>query len=427
MADEQKLTVGVPGETFPGEARVALVPSLLPQLEKAGMQALIQSGAGQAAGFPDDTYAEKGANVLGSREEVFAAADIILQVRTFGSNTNAGAADLSLLRPGQVLIGMADPLANAEGVATVAKTKAVAFSMELMPRITRAQSMDVLSSQATVGGYKAVLVAAQSLPKMFPMLTTAAGTVRPARAFVVGVGVAGLQAIATARRLGAVVEAYDVRPAVKEQVISVGAKFVEFDLDTGQAEDKGGYAKAMDEEALAKQREQMAKVVAANDVVITTAAVPGKKAPLLVTADMVKGMQPGSVIVDLAAATGGNCELTQADKTVIEHGVTIHGPTNLPATVPYHASSMYAKNLVTFLTNLVKEGEVSINLEDEIISETLLTRDGEVINSRVREALGLGELAPKPVAAQPGEARTPGVSEPPPAQDSEEAQASAKQ
>jgi H+-translocating NAD(P) transhydrogenase subunit alpha len=408
MADEQRLTVGVPTESFPGEARVALVPATLPSLSKPGIDVLVQSGAGQAAGFLDDDYAEKGAKIVDSREEVFVTADIILQVRTFGSNPDAGKDDLKLIRPGQVLVGFSDPLSSPDRIAELATSMASVFSVELMPRITRAQSMDALSSQATVGGYKAVILAAESLPKMFPMLTTAAGTIRPARVFVVGAGVAGLQAIATARRLGAVVEAYDVRPAVKEQVESVGAKFVELELDTGEAEDKGGYAKKMDEEILAKQREMMTRVVAANDVVITTAAIPGQPAPVLVTSQMVAGMQQGSVIVDLAAERGGNCELTKPDEVVVEHGVTIHGPTNLPATVPYHASSMYSKNLATFLMTLVKAGKVVINMEDEIIRDTLLTRDGSVVHARVRRALGLDEL-PSEVkraevpAAPPGE------------------------
>ena len=408
MADEQRPTVGVPTESFPGEARVALVPATLPSLIKPGMDIVVQSGAGEAAGFIDEAYADKGAKILDSRKEVFAAADIIVQVRTFGSNPDKGKDDLELLRPGQVLVGFSDPLSNAEGISELAKNKVAAFAMELMPRITRAQSMDALSSQATVGGYKAVVLAAGSLPKMFPMLTTAAGTIRPARVFVVGAGVAGLQAIATARRLGAVVEAYDVRPAVKEQVQSVGAKFVELDLDTGEAEDTGGYAKKMDEEILIKQREMMTRVVAANDVVITTAAIPGQPAPVLVTEEMVAGMQPGSVIVDLAAERGGNCELTRPDEVVVEHGVTIHGPTNLPATVPFHASSMYSKNVATFLLTLAKDGKVTINMEDQIIRDTLLTRDGEVVHPRIRRSLGMEVLTPevKPAevpAAPPGE------------------------
>jgi len=395
VAEDRQLTVGVPTETFPGEARVAMVPTVVPVLTKAGFKVMIESGAGEAAGLLDSAYTDKDATT-GTRQEVFAQADVILQVRAFSANPEQGREDLPLMRPGQVIIGMTDPLTNAKEVEEMAKTKAAVFSTELMPRITRAQSMDVLSSQATVGGYKAVLVGAMSLPKMFPMLTTAAGTLRPAKVFVIGAGVAGLQAIATAKRLGAVVEAYDVRSAVKEQVQSVGAKFVEMDLE-GDAEDKGGYAKEMGEEFIRKQRELMTKVVAATDVLITTAAIPGKKSPVLITEDMVKVMQPGSVIVDLAAERGGNCELTEADKVVVKHDVTIHGPTNLPATVPFHASSMYAKNLATFLTHLAPKGEFNWDMEDQITNETLLAKDGEVVNPKLREALGLS--APPPAAA----------------------------
>jgi NAD(P) transhydrogenase subunit alpha len=311
------------------------------------------------------------------------AADVLLQVR---------AGDFAHMRAGQVVIGMADPLSSPETVRDIAQTGVTAFALELIPRITRAQSMDVLSSMATIGGYKAVLLAAGTLPRMFPLLTTAAGTITPAHVFIVGVGVAGLQAIATARKLGAVVEAYDVRPAVKEQVQSVGAKFVELPLETAQAEDRGGYAKAQDESFYQRQREMMARVVAANDVVITTAVVPGKKAPVLITGDMVRGMAPGSVIVDLAAERGGNCELTRADHVVVEHGVTILGPTNLPSTVPYHASQMYAKNITTFLLHLVKDGAVKLDSSDEITRDTLIAQGGEVVNTRVRAALGLPEL-----------------------------------
>ena len=292
-------------------------------------------------------------------------ADVVLQVRV---------GDVALMRRGQVVIGMADPLGSPETVREIASRGVTAFALELIPRITRAQSMDVLSSMATIAGYKAVLLAAETLPRMFPLLTTAAGTITPAHVFIVGVGVAGLQAIATARKLGAVVEAYDVRPAVKEQVQSVGAKFVELPLETGQAEDKGGYAKAQDEAFYQRQREMMARVVAANDVVITTAVVPGKKAPVLVTADMVRGMAPGSVVVDLAAERGGNCELTRADQVVVEKGVTILGPTNLPSTVPYHASQMYAKNVTTFLLHLVKDGAVTLDPTDEITRDTLIAQ-----------------------------------------------------
>jgi NAD(P) transhydrogenase subunit alpha len=376
------MTIGVPAEQFPGERRVALVPASIVALKKAGFDVLVERGAGARAGFTDSAYQDKGAQIAASRADVFTA-DIVLQVRV---------GDAALMRQGQVVIGTADPLGSPDAVRQIAASGVTAFALELIPRITRAQSMDVLSSMATIAGYKAVLLAADALPRMFPLLTTAAGTITPAHVFIVGVGVAGLQAIATARKLGAVVEAYDVRPAVKEQVQSVGAKFVELPLETAQAEDKGGYAKAQDEAFYQRQREMMGRVVAANDVVITTAVVPGKKAPILVTADMVRGMAPGSVIVDLAAERGGNCELTRADQTVVENGVTILGPTNLPATVPYHASQMYAKNITTFLLHLVKDGALKIDASDEITRDTLIARDGDVANARVRQALGLPEL-----------------------------------
>jgi NAD(P) transhydrogenase subunit alpha len=313
-------------------------------------------------------------------------------VRTAGANPEHAAAEIQELRSGQTVIGFVEPLTAGEAVRQLATRGVTTFSMELMPRITRAQSMDALSSMATIAGYKAVLIAASTLPRMFPMLMTAAGTITPARVFVVGAGVAGLQAISSARRLGAKVEAYDVRPAVKEQVQSLGAKFVELPLETGQAEDKGGYATAQDESFYRRQREMMARVVASSDVVITTAAIPGRKSPVLVTAQMVTGMAPGSVIVDLAAERGGNCELTRPDEIVVEHGVTIIGPTNLPATVPYHASQMYAKNITTFLLHLVKSGALVVNPEDEITRETLVTSGGEVMHPRARQAAGLPPL-----------------------------------
>ena len=376
------MRIGVPTEQFPGEHRVALVPASIAPLKKAGFDVVIERGAGERAGFPDSAYQEKGAHIFASRGEVFTA-DVVLQVR---------AGEFASMRQGQIVIAMMDPLGAPEAAREIASRGVTAFALELIPRITRAQSMDVLSSMATIAGYKAVLLAAGTLPRMFPLLTTAAGTVTPAHVFIVGVGVAGLQAIATARKLGAVVEAYDVRPAVKEQVQSVGAKFVELPLETGQSEDKGGYAKAQDETFYQRQREMMARVVAANDVVITTAVVPGRKAPVLVTADMVRGMAPGSVIVDLAAERGGNCELTRADQVVVEQGVTILGPTNLPSTVPYHASQMYAKNITTFLLHLVKDGAVTVDPNDEITRDTLIAQGGEVVNARVRQALGLPEL-----------------------------------
>jgi H+-translocating NAD(P) transhydrogenase subunit alpha len=378
------MIVGVPRETFPGERRVALIPSVIPALIKAGGEVLVEAGAGAAAGFPDSDYIAKGARI-GPRADVFSRADVLLMVRAPGANPVHGRDDTARLRSGQVVIGFAEPLTAHQATEEVASRGASLFSMELVPRITRAQSMDALSSMASIAGYKAVLLAASELPRMFPMMNTAAGTIAPARVFVIGAGVAGLQAIASARRLGARLEAYDVRPAVREQVESLGARFVELPLETTASEDKGGYAKAQDETFYRRQRELMAKTVAASDVVITTAAVPGKKSPVLVTADAVAGMAPGSVIVDLAAERGGNCELTRADETVHAHGVTILGPTNLPATVPYHASQMYAKNITTFLAHLVKDGAVRIDQSDEITRETLVTHGGAVVNLRIRE------------------------------------------
>lgn len=377
------MKVGVVQETFPGEHRVALVPGLVPGLIKAKFEVVVQAGAGLAAGFTDQEYVAKGATLVAQCEEVFAAADIVLQVRSLGSNLEAGITDLGLIREGQTLIGFCDPLTEPGAAQQVAARGAVQFSMELIPRITRAQSMDALSSMATIAGYKAVLLAADALPKMFPMMMTAAGTISPAKALIVGAGVAGLQAIASARRLGAVVEAYDVRPAVKEQIQSLGAKFLELPLDTSGAQDQGGYAKEQDENTLRRQRELMLKAVAANDVVITTAAIPGKKAPILVTKEMVAAMAPGSVIVDLAAERGGNCELTQAGQTINVGGVKILGPVNLPATVPYHASQMYAKNITTLLLHLAKDGQFKFDMEDEITKETLVSRGGKVVHPRL--------------------------------------------
>ena len=382
------MIVAVPQESFPGETRVALIPASVSALKKAGMEVVVQSCAGLEAGFSDQQYTEKGAKIAQNRAGLFAA-DIVLQVRAAGANPQAGQADLDHLRKDQILIGMCDPLGTPRSATQVADSGATLFALELLPRITRAQSMDVLSSMATVAGYRAVLLAAAALPKMFPMLMTAAGTVTPAKVFIMGVGVAGLQAIATARRLGAVVSANDIRPAVKEQVESLGAKFVQLQLNTAAAEDKGGYAKEMGEEFLTKQREMIARVVAESDVVITTAAVPGKKAPTLLTAEMVDGMSPGSVIVDLAAERGGNCELTTPGETVVENGVKILGPANLPAEVPYHASQMYAKNISTFLLHLVEDGQLKLDLEDEITRDTLITRNGSVVNRQVCELLGI--------------------------------------
>jgi NAD(P) transhydrogenase subunit alpha len=371
-----------------------MTPGALTVLNKTNAELLLESGAGLPAGIPDSEYADKGVRVA-TRAEVFAAAEVVLQVRSLGANTEAGRADLPLLRPGQAVIGFGEPLTATDAARDLAERGVSYLSMELMPRITRAQSMDALSSMATVAGYKAALIAADSLPRMFPMLMTAAGTIAPARVLVIGAGVAGLQAIATARRLGAVVSGYDIRAAVREQIESLGARFVVLDMgDAGaDAETKGGYAKAMGEDFYRRQREAMANVLAEQSVVITTAAVPGKKAPILITREMVHRMAAGSVIVDIAAERGGNCELTRAGEVVMENGVAIHGPVNLPSTIPYHASQMYARNIATFLKHLVKDGKLTLDQTDEIVRETLVTHAGEVVHLRVREAMGLPALA----------------------------------
>ncbi len=385
------VTIGVPGESFPGERRVALTPRAAEALGKLGASVVIEQSAGAAAGFPDDQYVARGARVA-TRADVFKEAGIVVQVRSLGVNPEQGRADLPLLRPGQLLIGFGEPLTAVREVSDLARASVSFFAMELMPRITRAQSMDALSSMATIAGYRGVLMGAEALPKIFPMLMTAAGTITAARVLVLGAGVAGLQAIATARRLGAVVSAYDVRSAVKEQVESLGAKFVVLDLDTGSSEGQGGYAKAMDEEFYRRQRALLTEVLREQDVVITTAAVPGKKAPILVTAEMASAMAPGSVIVDIAAERGGNCELTKPGETVVHQGISILGPLNLPSTTPYHASQMYGSNLTAFLKLMVKNGELTINREDEIIRETLVTHGGEVVNARVSELLGAAAM-----------------------------------
>lgn len=401
------MKIAVLRETFPGERRVALVPAVVPQVKKLGdemqpVEVLVESGAGEAAGFTDEMYKEKGAEVWDDRKSLIEKADVLLQVRTLGANQEAGRGDLDLLQRNQVLIGTADPLGAPEAVKELADKHVSLFALELIPRITRAQSMDVLSSMATIAGYKAVILAANHLPKLFPMLMTAAGTLTPAKVFVLGAGVAGLQAIASAKRLGAVVQAYDVRPVVKEQIESLGAKFVELDLNTGDTEDKGGYAKQLTEEQLVEQRKQLADIAAESDVVITTAAIPGRPSPLLITADAVERMALGSVIVDLAAERGGNCELTEADQTATKHGVTLCGPTNLPSEAPQHASQMFAKNVATLLGLLIKEGRVDIDLSDEVIRDTLATKDGTVQNDRLREMLGMEPLT-KPVTTPPAE------------------------
>jgi len=386
------MIVGVPKESFPGERRVGLVPMVVPNLAKAGMEVIVEQGAGVQAGYPDSAFTDKGAKIVPDRATVFGTADIVVQVLCYGSNERVGKADVPLMRRDQVLIGFLRPMGSVEILQEIAATGVTSFSVELIPRSTRAQSMDALSSMGTICGYKAVLIAADILPKLFPMMTTAAGTITPARVLVIGAGVAGLQAIATARRLGAVVSAYDLRPAVKEQVQSLGGRFVELPIEAEGAQDARGYAKAQDESFYARQRELMKQVVGQSDVVISTAVVPGKKAPVLVTAEMVRGMAPGSVIVDLAAERGGNCELTRPEETVVDGGVTIVGEINMASRVPYHASQMYARNVTAFLLHIVKKGKLELDTEDEITRETLLTRGGEIVQNRIREFFSLPAL-----------------------------------
>jgi NAD(P) transhydrogenase subunit alpha len=397
------MIVGVPWESFPGERRVALVPGVVADLRKAGLEVVVEAGAGVAAGHLDADYVAKGARVLPGRADVFATADVIVQVLCHGSNDRTGHEDLPLMRPGQVLIGFLRPMGSLETVRAIAERGVTSFAIELMPRTTRAQAMDALSSMGTICGYKAVVLAADTLPKLLPMFTTAAGTITPARVLIVGTGVAGLQAIATARRLGAVTTAYDVRPAAKEQVQSLGARFLELPLEASDAEDARGYARAQDETFYQRQRELLGGAVAASDIVITAAQVPGKAAPVLVTRAMVAGMAPGSVIVDLASERGGNCEVTRPEEVVVENGVTVIGTINLASAVPYHASQMYARNLTAFLTHLVKDGKLVMDrkdeitlmdLNDEITRETLLTRGGDVVNARIRAFYSLPEVAP---------------------------------
>ncbi len=387
------MIIGVPKEIYPGDRRVAIVPVVVPTLTKAGFEVHIQSGAGVEAGYPDSLYVEKGAKIVADRAAVFSSADIVVQILAYGANDLTGKQDVPLFRRDQMLVGFLRPFGSKDVVEEIAHAGVTAFAIELMPRSTRAQSMDALSSFATAAGYKAVLLAADSHPRIFPMLTTAAGTITPARVFIIGCGVAGLQAIATSRRLGAVTSAYDLRPAVKEQVHSLGGRFVELPIEAKDAQDARGYATAQGEEFYRRQRELLGATVKESDVVIATAVIPGKKAPVLVTEDMVKGMALGSVIVDLAAERGGNCEITEPGKTVVKHGVTIIGTINLANGVPYHASMMYARNVTAFLTHLIKDQKLTLNLEDEIMRETLLTRGGEIVQARIREFFSLPALA----------------------------------
>lgn len=392
---ESPLIVVVPREADPAEKRVALVPAGVAALVKRGTLVRIQADAGLAAGFPDQQYLDKGAEIVADRAGLLKSADVVLQVKALGANGEFASSDLPLFQDGQVLISSCDPLSFPEPIAAVAERGVTAFALELVPRITRAQSMDILSSMATVAGYRAVLLAATAAPRMFPMMMTAAGTLKPARVLVIGAGVAGLQAIAVAKRLGAVVYGYDIRPAVREQVESLGGKFVELDVQAEQSETAGGYAKEMDDDFYRRQREAMKKVIADCDVVVTTAAIPGKKAPILVTTEMVEAMAPGSVVVDLAAERGGNCEVTVPGETIRHGGVEVLGPCNLPSDVPVHASEMFSRNTVTFLELLIQDGQLNIDLGDEIINDTLLTRGRQVVNSRIRELLELEALPPK--------------------------------
>ncbi|HHP7245016.1 MAG TPA: Re/Si-specific NAD(P)(+) transhydrogenase subunit alpha [Elainellaceae cyanobacterium] len=385
------MKIAIAREIEVGERRVALIPDTVARLAKQGLSISVEAGAGERTYFSDAAYEEVGAEVVSDAAQLWGNADILLKVAPPQEREN-GQLEIDMLRPGSMLIGFLNPLGNPELVQKLAERNITAFSIEMVPRSSRAQSMDALSSQASLAGYKATLIAAATLPKFFPMLTTAAGTIRPAKVFIMGAGVAGLQAIATARRLGAVVEAFDIRPAVKEEVQSLGAKFVDVTLDEDTVAE-GGYAKDVSEAAKQRSREVVTEHIKQADVVITTAQVPGKKAPLLVTEEMVAQMRPGSVIVDLAAEQGGNCAFTEPGKDVVHHGVTIIGPINLPSSMPVHSSQMYSKNLQTVVQHLVKDGELQLNFDDDITSAACVTHNGEIRNARVLAALEAMGLA----------------------------------
>lgn len=375
------MRVGVPRETVPGEKRVALVPDVIPQLLKLGHAVAVEAGAGKAAGFPDASYEEAGATIEVSARAVFSGAQVVLKLQRPTPD------EIGLLDPDTVLIGLLQPAGDASIFANLAASGIVACSMELVPRTTRAQMMDALSSQSTVAGYKAVLIAANALQKFFPMLMTAAGTVRPARVLVIGAGVAGLQAIATARRIGAVVEAFDTRPVVKEQVQSLGATFIELGVDSHDAQDAGGYARELAGEHIRREKELIHERALNADVVITTALVPGRKAPMLVSAETVEAMKPGSVIVDLAGEQGGNCELTVPGETVERHGVTIIAPLNISSHLAYHASQMYAKNVSALVALMTSDGKLNLDMNDDIISAVTVTAAGEIRNAAIKQRL----------------------------------------
>ena len=374
------MIVGVPAETAPGERRVALVPEAVKTLVAGGFQVVVQAGAGQSAGFDDAAYTAAGARV--ADRAAACAADLVVKVQA--PRERPGGHEVEELKSGTVLIGFLRPLDDPGLAVRLARQGVTSFAMELVPRITRAQAMDALSSQSNLAGYRAVLLAASALPKIFPMMVTAAGTIQPARVFVIGAGVAGLQAIATAKRLGAIIEAYDTRPAVREQVESLGARFVELDLEVKDAQDAGGYAKAQTEEFYARQRSELGKRIANSDVVVTTALVPGQRAPVLIDEAAVRGMRLGSVIIDLAAELGGNCALCDPEKEVVAHGVRIIPARNLPSDVPTHASQLYARNLVTLLKHLAPKGELALDMQDEITRGSLLTSQGAIANDRVK-------------------------------------------
>ena len=373
------MIIGVPKETAIGEKRVSLVPDAVAKL--TGVSVAMEKGAGEAAGFPDAAYSEKGVAIVDGPAALFGQADVLLKV------TPPSPSEVDAFKEGTTLISFLYPLANLDAVTRMTVRKTTAFAMELMPRISRAQPMDALSSQSNIGGYKAVLIAADSLPRLFPMLMTAAGTISPARVFVVGAGVAGLQAIATARRLGAVVEAYDVRPVVKEQIESLGAKFAQMPLETKDAQDAGGYAKAQSDEFYKKQQKFLAERSQVSDVVITTALIPGQRAPVLISEEAVKSMRPGSVVVDLAAEQGGNCALTEPGKTVVKYGVTINGTLNLPSLLAPQASQMYARNVTSFLLVMLKDGKLNIDLKDDLVRGPLVVQNGEVLHPATKAAL----------------------------------------
>jgi H+-translocating NAD(P) transhydrogenase subunit alpha len=375
------MRISAPTETAPGETRVALVPRSATQLEPTGATVAIQAGAGTAAGLPDAAYREVGAEVVADRAALLADSDIVVVVRRPDTKL------VDALKRGTILVGVLEPAGDPALVRALIDRGVTAFRLEAMPRISRAQDMDVLSSMATLAGYHAAVMAAYRLPRIFPLMMTAAGTITPARALILGAGVAGLQAIATCRRLGAVVEAFDVRPAVRDQVESLGARFVETGVESDTAQDTGGYARELAADAQQRQHEVLAEHVRDSDVVITTALIPNRKAPILVTADMVASMRGGSVIVDLAAPGGGNCELTRPDEEVIDHGVVILGPTNLPAAIPGQASQLYAHNATRFVLQLFKDGQVQLDFDDVVISQTCITHDGKAMGEQIEALL----------------------------------------